>query len=60
MAGRSLPGHLGGEGEESLASREGEVLEGDRYIDLALAELKKLPKKTAQAEAETAPAARAQ
>ncbi len=54
----SLPGHLGGEGEESLASREGEVLEGDRYIDLALAELKKLPKKTAQAE--TAPAARAQ
>ncbi|WP_222565924.1 S41 family peptidase [Novilysobacter antarcticus] len=42
----SLPGHLGGDGEESRDASEGEVLEGDGYIDLALAELKKLPAKT--------------
>lgn len=40
----SLPGHLGGEGEEPGDARDGEVLEGDSYIDLALAELKKMPK----------------
>lgn len=39
----SLPGHLGGEGEASEDALEGEVLEGDGYIDLALAELRKLP-----------------
>lgn len=44
----SLPGHLGGEGEESEDAPEGEVLEGDGYIDLALAELKKMPVKTAR------------
>ena len=36
----SLPGHLGGDGEEAAGASEGEVLEGDRYIDLALAKLK--------------------
>ena len=40
----SLPGHLGGESDEPAGAREGEVLEGDSYIDLALVELKKLAK----------------
>ncbi|KIQ97333.1 S41 family peptidase [Lysobacter sp. A03] len=44
----SLPGHLGGDGEESGDALEGEVLEGDGYIDLALAELKKLPAESVQ------------
>ncbi|QOW20696.1 S41 family peptidase [Lysobacter ciconiae] len=39
----SLPGHLGIEGGGADDAMQGEVLEGDSYIDLALAELKKLP-----------------
>src|SRR5690606_35873367 len=56
----SLPGHLGGEGEESADAREGEVLEGDSYIDMALAELKKMPKTSRPAPAAAATDSNAQ
>ncbi|MEO6169705.1 MAG: S41 family peptidase [Lysobacter sp.] len=53
----SLPGHLGGDGEGAAGAREGEVLEGDRYIDLALAKLKTIARQPRQSTA-GAPAGR--
>ena len=56
----SLPGHLGGDAEEAAGAREGEVLEGDHYIDLALAELKKIARSPRPGPARVPDGARAQ
>ena len=55
----ALPGHLRGDDEGAEGYRAGDVLEGDKPIDAALAELKKKLPVTTPAAASTAPAPKA-